>query len=91
MKKFVRVAAGTVATLVGIALSGTALADAAAGKAKFEESCADCHEAADFKGKSAADLTQAMKDISSGKMKHKGKVKLSDAEIANVVAHLGAK
>jgi cytochrome c553 len=87
MKKFVLVAA----TIAGVAFGSSALADAAAGKAKFEETCADCHEAADFKGKSAAELTQAMKDISSGKMKHKGKVKLSDAEIASVVAHLGAK
>jgi cytochrome c553 len=87
MKKFVLVAAA----VAGIAVGSTALADAAAGKAKFEGVCADCHEAADFKGKSAADLTQAMKDISSGKTKHKGKVKLSDAEIADVIAHLGAK
>lgn len=87
MKKFVLVAA----TLAGFAVGSTALADAAAGKAKFEETCADCHEPADFKGKSAAELSQAMKDISSGKTKHKGKVKLTDAEIASLVAHLGAK
>lgn len=87
MKQFVLVAA----TVAGIAFGSTAFADAAAGKAKFEEVCADCHEAADFKGKSAAELTQQMADISSGKMKHKGKVKLTDAEIASLVAHLGAK
>jgi cytochrome c553 len=54
MKKFVLVAT----TLAGFAFGGAALADAAAGKAKFEEVCSDCHEAADYKGKSAADLTQ---------------------------------
>jgi cytochrome c553 len=87
MKKFVLVTA----TLAGLAFGGTALADAAAGKAKFEEVCADCHEPGDFKGKPAAELSQKMKDISSGKMKHKGKVKLTDAEIADLIAHLGAK
>jgi cytochrome c553 len=87
MKKFVLVAAA----VAGIAMGGTALADAAAGKAKFEGVCADCHEVADYKGKSAAELTQQMKDISSGKIKHKGKVKLTDAEIADLVAFIGAK
>jgi cytochrome c553 len=87
MKKFVLVAT----TLAGFAFGGAALADAAAGKAKFEEVCSDCHEAADYKGKSAADLTQQMKDISAGKIKHKGKVKLTDAEIADLIAFLGAK
>lgn len=87
MKTFVLVAA----TVAGFAFGSTALADAAAGKAKFDEVCSDCHEPADFKGKPAAELSQKMKDISAGKMKHKGKVKLTDAEIADLIAHLGAK
>jgi mono/diheme cytochrome c family protein len=70
------------------AMPSLALADAAAGKAKFESVCADCHEPADFAGRTAADLTTTLKAIAAGTVKHKGKVKLSDAEIADVVAHL---
>jgi ribosomal protein L7/L12 len=65
-----------------LALPGVALADA---KAMFEASCADCHEAADLKGKSAADLqkVEAVKQ-------HKGKVKLS-ADEAKALAEFLAK
>lgn len=65
-----------------------ALADTAAGRAKFESACADCHEPADFADKSGAQLQTQLKGISSGQIKHKGKVKLTDAEIADLVAHL---
>lgn len=70
------------------AMPSLALADAAAGKTKFESVCSDCHEPADFAGRSASDLTTTLKGISAGTVKHKGKIKLSDVEIADVVAHL---
>lgn len=85
MNKFVLVAA----TIAGFAFGSAAFADAAAGKAKFEEVCADCHEPADNAGKSAAELTTTLKGISAGTVKHKGKVKPTDAEIADLVAYLG--
>jgi mono/diheme cytochrome c family protein len=64
------------------------LADAAAGRAKFESACSDCHERADFTGRTAGELTTTLKGIAAGKVKHKGKVKLTDGEIADLVAHL---
>jgi mono/diheme cytochrome c family protein len=65
-----------------------ALADAAAGKAKFDAVCSDCHEVADHSGKAPAELTKQLQGISNGTIKHKGKVKLNDTEIADLVAYL---
>lgn len=70
------------------ALPALAQADAAAGQAKFEAACSDCHERAEFAGRSAADLTTTMKGIVAGKVKHKGKIQLTDAQIADLIAHL---
>lgn len=70
-----------------ITVSGSAFAaDAAAGKATFEETCATCHELNDWKGKSAADLTTMISDVVSGKTKHKKAIKLTPDQIANVAA-----
>jgi cytochrome c553 len=81
------VAATAAATMLAI---GTAQAgDAAAGKAKAE-ACADCHEAADFAGEDAATLTQMIKDVASGKTKHKMKVTVSDADAADIAAFWAA-
>lgn len=65
-----------------------AFADAAAGKAKFDTVCSDCHEVADHSGKAPAELTKQLHGISDGTIKHKGKVKLTDVEIADLVAYL---
>lgn len=65
-------------------------ADAAAGKATFEQSCASCHELVDWKGKSEADMSTMIKDVVAGKVKHKKAIKLEDAEIANVSAFVAA-
>jgi cytochrome c553 len=86
MNKVVLVAAA----IAGLGFGGAALADAAAGKAKFDAVCADCHEPADHAGKPAAELTKKMQGISNGTIKHKGKVKLTDAEIADLVAYFGS-
>jgi len=67
------------------AWSMTANADA---KAKFASDCADCHEAGDFEGEDAAALADTLKKISAGQVKHKGTVKLSDAEAAEMAAYL---
>jgi len=74
---------------VGLAgYGGAALADAAAGKATFEDVCAECHETADFEGEAAADLTATIKKISAGQMKHKKALKLTDQQAADVAAFM---
>jgi mono/diheme cytochrome c family protein len=79
-----------VATLGMSGWSFSASADAAAGKATFEKSCAECHEAADFKGEDVKGLTDSLKKIVAGQMKHKAKLTLSDADIANVAAYMSS-
>jgi cytochrome c553 len=75
------------AAIVGFGFGSAALADAAAGKAKFDDVCSDCHNPEDHAGKPAAELTQKMKDISAKKIKHKGKITLTDSEISDLVAY----
>ena len=43
-----------------------ASADAAAGKATFNEICSECHEVADFEGEPAADLSATIQKIVAG-------------------------
>jgi hypothetical protein len=56
---------------------------------RSDEICSACHEKADWAGKDAATLEAQIKDVVSGKTKHKKAIKLTDAEIANV-APIGA-
>jgi len=65
-------------------------ADTAAGKQLFDKVCADYHELKDNAGKPAADLEKTLKAIVAGEKKHKKKLTLSDAEIANVSAYLSS-
>jgi cytochrome c553 len=83
-KMLVSIAFAAAATF---AWSGPALADA---KAKFAADCADCHEVKDYAGKPAAELEGKIKDIAAGKVKHKGKVKVTDAEAKELAAYLSA-
>ena len=71
--------------------SGAALAgDAKAGEAKAEP-CLECHEPSeDFAGTSAAELEESLKKIVAGAMKHKKKLALSDADIADIAADLAS-
>jgi len=64
------------------------LADAAAGKATFNDVCAECHEVADFEGENAAEVTATIKKISAGQMKHKKALKLTDQQAADVAAFM---
>ncbi|HSN70248.1 MAG TPA: hypothetical protein VLT59_02015 [Steroidobacteraceae bacterium] len=82
-KSFTTLAALSVMLWGGAALS----ADVAAGQAKADEACGDCHEAADFAGEDAAALVGLIKGVVSGEVKHKPKLELSDAEIANIAAY----
>jgi mono/diheme cytochrome c family protein len=73
-------------TLLGVAGPAGA-ADIAAGKATSDKSCASCHEVADWKGQSEAQLQTLIKHVTTGKIKHKKEIVLSDADIANVAAY----
>ena len=84
MSKFLIV---TVATL-GAAGWGMAANADAAGKAKFEAACAECHEAGDFAGEDAKGLADTLKKIVAGQQKHKNKLTLTDAEITSVAGYM---
>lgn len=77
--------------LMGLALTGTALsavaADVAAGKAKADQICGDCHQPADWKGQSEAQLRAKISDVVAGKVKHKKKLHLTDQEISDIAAY----
>ncbi len=62
-------------------------ADPVAGKAEVDKICSQCHESADWKGKSAAQIETQIKGVVSGKTKHPRKLDLSDATIADVAAY----
>lgn len=64
-------------------------ADVAAGKASSQAKCQQCHEADDWDGESAASLESIMRDIVAGKVKHKTKLDLTPAEMANIAAYWG--
>jgi len=66
--------------------SGASLADAAAGKATFDEICSECHEAADFEGEDAKEVAATIKKISAGQMKHKKAIKLTDEQADDMAA-----
>jgi cytochrome c553 len=88
--KHMRMLAVSVATIAMVSFSSIAAADAAAGKAKFTAACAECHEADEFEGQAAAELTATMKKIVAGQAKHKKALKLTDAEIADLAAFMAA-
>ena len=64
-------------------------ADVQAGRSTAQSKCAQCHEADDWEGEDAASLESLIRDIVAGKVKHKGKLELSAAEIANIAAYWG--
>jgi mono/diheme cytochrome c family protein len=64
-------------------------ADVSAGKSAAQAKCVQCHEADDWEGEDAASLESLIRDIVAGKVKHKGKLVLTPAEIANIAAYWG--
>ncbi|HEY5806766.1 MAG TPA: hypothetical protein VIT67_02300 [Povalibacter sp.] len=79
--------AGTIAA--GLWVSSANAADAGAGKSVAQAQCVQCHEADDWQGESAASLESLIRDIVAGKVKHKNKLQLSAADIANIAAYWG--
>jgi mono/diheme cytochrome c family protein len=76
------------AMALGGAVSAHA-ADAAAGKAVAQSQCIQCHEADDWDGEDAAALESLIRDIVSGKVKHKTKLDLTPQQIAAIAAYWG--
>jgi cytochrome c553 len=77
--------------LLIVALSSPALraADAQGGKLAAQK-CVQCHEADDWEGEDAPSLESLITDIAAGKIKHKTKIDLTSAEIANIAAYWGS-
>ena len=65
-------------------------ADAQAGRSVAQSKCAECHDADDWEGEDAASLESLIRDIVAGKVKHKRKLELGAAEIADIAAYWGA-
>jgi mono/diheme cytochrome c family protein len=70
-----------------LACATVAAADVEAGKATANARCIQCHEADDWDGEGAASLESLIRDIVAGKVKHKQKIELSPAEIADIAAY----
>ena len=80
-----------VVIIASFGAGGVALAaDAQAGRSVAQSKCAECHDADDWEGEDAASLESLIRDIVAGKVKHKRKLELSAAEIANIAAYWGA-
>lgn len=77
-----------VAALFSLPLTAVA-ADVQAGKAAAQSKCVQCHEADDWEGESTASLESLIGDIVAGKVKHKGALQLSAAEISDIAAYWG--
>jgi mono/diheme cytochrome c family protein len=79
------------AILASFGVGGVALAaDTQAGRSVAQSKCAECHDADDWEGEDAASLESLIRDIVAGKVKHKRKLELSAAEIADIAAYWGA-
>lgn len=72
-----------------LASAGVSAADVQAGRAAAQAKCVQCHEADDWEGEDAASLESLIADIVAGKVKHKTRLELSSAEIANIAAYWG--
>jgi len=80
-----------VVILASFGAGGVALAaDAQAGRSVAQSKCAECHDADDWEGEDAASLESLIRDIVAGKVKHKRKLDLGAAEIADIAAYWGA-
>jgi cytochrome c553 len=80
------------ACVLCVGVSGGAIAaDAAAGKAKVDAVCSKCHEKEDWADQDAASIQAKIKGVVDGKTKHKEKLNLTDAEMADIAAYWSSK
>jgi mono/diheme cytochrome c family protein len=78
----------TTALLIGLgATSAARAADMQAGKSVAQAKCSQCHDADDWEGEDASSLEALIRDIVAGKVKHKGKLELTSAEMTNIAAY----
>ena len=56
----------------------------AAGKAAAQAKCAQCHDAGDWEGESAASLESLIRDVARGAVSHKVKIQVTDAEVKDI-------
>lgn len=77
------------AAFFSFGISNGVAADLEAGKAVAQQKCSECHAAADWEGEDAASLESLIRDIASGKVKHKVRIDLSSAEMSNIAAYWG--
>jgi cytochrome c553 len=82
-------ASGALGILSGCWLPAVSAADSGAGK-RAAQQCVECHNARDWSGEGEASLQSLIKDVVDGKVKHKVKIQLSDADIANIAAYWAA-
>lgn len=78
-----------VAAAAVLAAMSASAADVQAGRAAAQAKCVQCHEADDWEGEDAASLESLIRDIVAGKVKHKTRIELTPAEIANIAAYWG--
>jgi mono/diheme cytochrome c family protein len=80
------------AAAVGLALLSlgpwAARADVAAGKARFNAMCGECHDSADFENENPQALAGTLRRIVSGEIRHKKPLQLTDQEIADIAAYM---
>jgi mono/diheme cytochrome c family protein len=74
---------------LSIVATGAHAADVQAGKSAAQSKCSQCHDADDWEGEDAASLESLIRDIVAGKVKHKSKLELTPAEIADIAAYWG--
>jgi mono/diheme cytochrome c family protein len=74
---------------LSIVAAGAHAADVQAGKSAAQSKCSQCHDADDWEGEDAASLESLIRDIVAGKVKHKVRLELSPAEIADIAAYWG--
>jgi mono/diheme cytochrome c family protein len=85
-----KVLATSLVIFASFGAGGVALAaDAQAGRSVAQSKCGECHDADDWEGEDAASLESLIRDIVAGKVKHKRKLELDPAEIANIAAYWG--
>ena len=67
-------------------------ADVAAGKAKVQQACSECHDPGDapWKGRSEKAMHDQIAAVVAGKAKHPKKLQVTDADIDNIAAYIGS-
>ena len=81
---------GTLAVTIALmsVWAGASQAADVSGKAAAQK-CVQCHEADDWEGESAASLESLIRDIASGKVKHKVRIELSEQEVTAIAQYWG--